>query len=143
MTSYHNININVTPFNKISVDTVFKSCVERAAVRTNNLVGITTDGKSANSGKNTGLWRLLQRYLGKDILTVWCVCVCHRSDLALEAVQSEVPELSVWMSNVLAVSTFFRTSPRRTKLLHKVFNTECITTESVIRIDNRPYIKFF
>ena len=77
------------------------------------------------------------------IFAQYGVCVCHRSDLALEAVQSEVPELSVWMSNVLAVSTFFRTSPRRTKLLHKVFNTECITTESVIRIDNRPYIKFF
>ena len=153
------ITARYVPFNEVSVNTVFlsiasselggaeglldsfKSCVERAAVQTDNLVGITTDGESANSGKNTGLWRLLQRYLGKDILTVWCVC--HRSDLALEAVQSEVPELSVWMSNVLAVSTFFRTSPRRTKLLHKVFNTECITTESVIRIDNRPYIKFF
>ena len=90
------------PFNEVSVNTVFlgiasselggaeglldsfKSCVERAAVQTDNLVGITTDGESANSGKNTGLWRLLQRYLGKDILTVWCVC--HRSDLALEAV---------------------------------------------------------
>ena len=139
------------PFNEVRVNTVFlgiassklggaeglldsfKSCAVRAAVQTNNFVGITTDGESADSGKNTGLWRLLQRYLGKDILTVWCVC--HRSDLALEAVQSEVPELSVWMSNVLAVS--------RTKLLHKVFNTKCITTELVIRIDNRSYIKFF
>ena len=105
------ITARYVPFNEVSVNTVFlgiasselggaeglldsfKSCVERAAVQTDNLVGITTDGESANSGKNTGLWRLWQRYLGKDILTVWCVC--HRSDLALEAVQSEVPELSV------------------------------------------------
>ena len=33
----------------------FKSCVERTAVETNNLVGITTDGESANSGKK---WQL-------------------------------------------------------------------------------------
>ena len=64
------------------------------------------------------------------------------SNVALEAVQSEVPELSVRMSSVLAVSKFFRTSPRRMKMVHKVLDTECITTELVIRIDNRPYIKF-
>ena len=72
----------------------------------------------ANTGRNARLWELLQNYLGRDILTAWCVC--HRSDLALESVQNEVPELSIWMANVIAVSTFFRTSPRRTKLLHKV-----------------------
>ena len=61
------------PFNDVSLNAVFlglasselrgakglrdsfKSCVERAAVQTDNLVGITTDGESANSGKNTGL----------------------------------------------------------------------------------------
>ena len=88
------ITTRYVPFNEVSVNTVFlgiasselggaeglldsfKSCVERAAVQTNNLVGITTDGgENANRGKNTGLWRLLQRYLGKDILSVYMVCV--------------------------------------------------------------------
>ena len=86
---------------------------------TSKLVGITTDGENGNTGKNGGLWKLLKDHLGRDILTIWCVC--HRSDLALESLQSEAPELSQWMRNVLAVSTFFRTSPRKTKLLHLVY----------------------
>ena len=130
------ITARYVPCNEVSVNTVFlgiasselggaeglldsfTTCIESIAVETGKLVGITTDGENANTGKNAGLWKLLQNYLGRDILTVWCVC--HRSDLALESVQAEVPELSIWMTNVLAVSTFFRTSARRTKLLHKV-----------------------
>ncbi|CAB3977527.1 E3 SUMO- ligase KIAA1586-like isoform X2, partial [Paramuricea clavata] len=96
----------------------FTTCIENIGINTAKLVGVTTDGENANTGKNAGLWKLLQDYIGRDILTIWCVC--HRSDLALESVQAEVPELTIWMSNVLAVATFFRTSPRRTKLLHKV-----------------------
>jgi hypothetical protein len=96
----------------------FTTCIENIGINTDKLVGVTTDGENANTGKNAGLWKLLQDYIGRDILTIWCVC--HRSDLALESVQAEVPELTIWMSNVLAVATFFRTSPRRTKLLHKV-----------------------
>ena len=38
---------------------------------------------------------------------------------SLESVQAEVPELSMWMTNVLSFVSFFRTSKRRTKLLHK------------------------
>ena len=154
------ITARYAPFNKVSVNTVFlgiassklggaecfldffKSCVERAAVQTDNLVQITTDGESANSAKILACGGFCRAILA-EIFSQYGVCVCRRSDLALEAVQSEVPERSVWMSNVLAVSIFFRTSPRRTKLLHKVFNTECITTESVTRIDNRSHIKFF
>lgn len=33
--------------------------------------------------------------------------------------EAEVSELPIWMSNVLAFAAFFRTSPRRTKLLHQ------------------------
>ena len=118
------ITARYAPFTKVSVNTVFmgiasstlggaecfldffKSCVERAAVHIDNLVQITTDGESANSGKNTGLCRLLQRYLGRDILTVWCVCVSSiRFSIGSSTVRSA--GLSVWMSNVLAVSTFF------------------------------------
>ena len=65
------------------------------------LVGVTTDGENANTGKNAGLWKLLTDQMGRDILTAWYVC--HRSDLAIESVQAAVPELSVWMSAVLAL----------------------------------------
>lgn len=93
------------------------SCLETFDVATENLVGVTTDGENANTGKNGGLWKLLKDHVGRDILTAWCIC--HRSDLALESVQAEVSELPIWMSNVLALVAFFRTSPRRTKLLHQ------------------------
>ena len=54
------------------------------------------------------MWKLLREHPGRDIVTTWFVF--HRSGLALESVQSQIPELSIWMFNVLAVSTFFRTS---------------------------------
>ena len=79
----------------------FISCVKSVGVETEKLVGVTTDGENANTGKNAGLWKLLTDQMGRDILTTWCVC--HRSDLAIESVQAAVPELSVWMSAVLAL----------------------------------------
>ena len=83
------------------------------------MVGISTDGESANTaGRKAGLWQLLKDKLKRNLITVWCVC--HRSDLALESVQSSVPELKYWIVDVTAVSTFFRVSARRTKELHKV-----------------------
>ena len=128
------ITARLVPTNEVSVKTVFLgiansdlggaeglldsfiSCLKSAGVETEKLVGVTTDGEKANTGKNAGLWTLLKQHIGRDILTAWCVC--HRSDLPLESVQSEVPELHIWMADVLALSTFFRSSPRRTKL-HK------------------------
>eukprot|EP00795_Rhopilema_esculentum_P009534 gene9534-biopygen10963 len=129
------ITARLVPTNEVSVKTVFLgiassdlggaeglldsfiSCLKSVGVETEKLVGVTTDGEKANTGKNAGLWTLLKQHIGRDILTAWCVC--HRSDLALESVQSEVPELHLWMADVLALSTFFHSSPRRTKLLHK------------------------
>ena len=67
---------------------------------------------------------MLKDHVGRDILTAWCVC--HRSDLALESLQAEVPELPIWLSNLLALVNFFRTSPRRTKLLHQE-DERCLT----------------
>ncbi|CAB4034784.1 E3 SUMO- ligase KIAA1586-like isoform X3 [Paramuricea clavata] len=112
----------------------FTTCIENIGINTDKLVGVTTDGENANTEKNAGLWKLLQDYIGRDILTIWCVC--HRSDLALESVQAEVPELTIWMSNVLAVATFFRTSPRRTKLLHKVVPHSMATERVVSHYNN-------
>ena len=96
----------------------FVYCLNDVKVETTKLVGVTTDGENANTGKNSGLWKLLKEHTGKEILTAWCVW--YHSDLAFESVQSQVPGLSIWMSNVLVVATFFGTSPRQTKLLHKV-----------------------
>lgn len=99
-------------------------CMDDLSLDAKKLVGVTTDGEAANTGKKKGLWKLLKDHIGRDILTVWCVC--HRSDLALESVQSQVPELALWMTNILAVTSFFRSSPRRTKLLHRE-NDKCLT----------------
>ena len=56
--------------------------------------------------------------LQRKRITMWCVC--HRSDLAYEAVRNSVPELKYWMVNVKAVANFFRASAIRTKELQKV-----------------------
>lgn len=79
------------------------------------LVSVTTDGEKANTGRNRGLWKLLEDALNRKILTIWCFC--HRSDLAMEDLFKLVPELRIWKSNVLACLTFFRTSKCRTKEL--------------------------
>jgi hypothetical protein len=52
-------------------------------IDTTKMVGITTDGESANTGREGGLWKLLSDALGKRFLTMWCVA--HRSDLELES----------------------------------------------------------
>ena len=80
------------------------------------LMGITTDGESANTGKKNGLWKLLSDQLQREILTFWCCA--HRSDLASEAITDSVPELNIWKANLVGVSTSFRTSKNKTKLLH-------------------------
>lgn len=82
------------------------------------LIGISTDGESANTGSHGGLWKLLQDKLNRKLIIMWCVC--HRSDLAFESVYDSVPELKYWMVDVKAVATVFRVSARRAKELHKV-----------------------
>ena len=73
----------------------FLTCLQNVGVDTEKLVGVTTDGENANTVKKGGLWKLLRDHVGRDILAVWCIC--HQSDLALESVQTEVPELSIWI----------------------------------------------
>ena len=72
-------------------------------------------GEAANTGRHGGLRKKLQDHLGRRVLTVWCVC--HRSDLALESVEAMVPELKHWLSDLVAVGTYFRTSGKRTSML--------------------------
>ena len=100
-------------------------CVQSLGVSIENLTGLKTHGENANTGRHRGLWQLMKDFLRREILTV--LCVCHRSDLALESVQSDLPELSHWISDAIALATFFRASPRRAKLFHQVLNsfTQC------------------
>jgi hypothetical protein len=56
----------------------------------NKLSGLTTDGESANTGRKTGLWKRLEEYVGRPILSVWCAC--DRSDLAMEDLERSIPE---------------------------------------------------
>ena len=84
----------------------FCTCLGNVSVDTENQVGVTTDGESANTGKKAGLWKLLRNRVGRDFLNAWCIC--HQSDLVLDSVQAEAPELSLWMTNVLPFLLFFR-----------------------------------
>ena len=78
------------------------------------LVGVTTDGESANTGRHGGLWRLLADQVQRGLATFWCAA--HRSEIAIESVVSTVPELGIWKSNLVGLVRFFRT-PRRMKML--------------------------
>ena len=84
----------------------------------NKLIGITTDGESANTGKSGGLGKLLSDQCKRQILTFRCCA--YRSDLAAEAIIAAVPELQIWKTNLMAVASYFRRSALRTKLLHEI-----------------------
>ena len=94
---------------------VTKATLDRIQADTSKLMGITTDGEAANTGRNSGLWQRLQEHISHKVLTMWCTC--HRSDLAMESVEASVPELSHWKTDVTAVATYFRASKSRTKRL--------------------------
>ena len=52
------------------------------------MVGLTTDGESAITGKKSGIWARMSQHLGRGLMTVWCVA--HRSDLAFESIIATV-----------------------------------------------------
>ena len=80
--------------------------------------GVTTDGESANPGRNSGLWARMVEYVGHPTFNFWCAC--HMSDLAVEDVIRSVPELKIWNSDVVAIATYYRTSGLRTKELKSI-----------------------
>lgn len=91
------------------------SVLSRVSAPLDKLTGISTDGESANTGRNGGLWKLVSEHTGRDILTVWCAC--HRSDLAMESIEACVAELGIWKVNLKAMAQYFRVSGKRTKKL--------------------------
>ena len=75
------------------------------------MVGLTTDGESANTGKKSGIWARMSQHLGHGLMTVWCVA--HPSDLAFESIEATVSELRHWLADLRAVATYFRSSSMR------------------------------
>ena len=57
--------------------------LKRAKANTVKLVGVTTDGEAANTGRSTSLWKRLEDHVKHKLLAMWCVR--HRSDLAIES----------------------------------------------------------
>ena len=83
--------------------------------------GVTTDGESANTGRNTGLWKRLEDDAGHKLIIFWCAC--HRSDLAMEDMEAGVPELKVWKANLLSIPEYYHKSAVRTKGLQTLLPT--------------------
>lgn len=76
-----------------------------------SMVGLSTDGENANTGRHSGLWMKTEQLLGREILTFWCMA--HRSDLCLGYLESSVAEFQHWKSDAKAAATYFRGSSRR------------------------------
>ena len=81
-----NVFLGESHFQKRGADGLLNSVVSNMQKRgmtevcKRKLTAITTDGESANTGKNGGLWVKLKAYVERDILCVRCVA--HRSHLA-------------------------------------------------------------
>lgn len=101
-----------TRFKQLQIDDVIKS----------KMVGLTTDGESANTGRHGGLWVKMSEYLERGILTFWCVA--HRSDLAFESIESSVPEFRHWLADVKSVATYFRASSKRQEDIDSIAASE-------------------
>ncbi|KAE9521328.1 hypothetical protein AGLY_018271 [Aphis glycines] len=86
------------------------------------LLGLTTDGKSANTGKKSGLCVRLREYLKRDILCIWCVT--HRCDLAFSDIELMVTEVKHWKINIKSVATFYKGSAIHTDELKTISEKE-------------------
>lgn len=91
------------------------AALARCRAPSEKLIGLTTDGESANTGRKAGLWAKLRQHLGRDVMTMWCVC--HRSDLAMESVEDAVSEVRLWKAEMTGLLSYFRTSKRHSKAL--------------------------
>ena len=93
------------------------SALDSCAAPVDKLIGLTTDGEAANTGRQAGLRAKLRQHLKRDVMTMWCVC--HRSDLAMEALEDSISELRLWKAEMTGLMTYFRTSKRHTKSLRE------------------------
>ena len=74
--------------------------------------------ESANIGRNSGLWPGQEKLAGRKLLNFWCSC--HSSDLTMEDIEADVPELEHWKSNLLSIPEYYHKSAVRTKELEKL-----------------------
>lgn len=82
------------------------------------LIGLSTDGENANTGKHSGLWVRMKEYLERDISCIWCVT--HRTDLVLNDLEVTISEVRIWKNDLKAVATFYRGSDIRFDELVKI-----------------------
>ena len=75
------------------------------------LIGVTTNGESANTGLTRELWKLMNNWLHNDLLALWCSV--HKSDLAFKSTVGGVSELRIWIKNANYLATFFRNSKKK------------------------------
>ena len=83
--------------------------------------GVTTDGESVNTGRNTGFWKRLEKCAGHKLINFWCAC--HLSDLAMEETENSVPEFKIWKTNLLSIPEYYHKFAVRTKSLKTLFPT--------------------
>ena len=88
--------------------------------------GIATDGEAANTGRHGRLWVKLNQECNLNLLTYWRSC--HRAGLAFKAMINTVPELSILVRDVAALSTFYRVSAVRVKDLNSALCLWCVAT---------------
>ena len=89
------------------------------------MMSLSTDGESANTGRHSGLWKLVEQHLDRYIFCMWCVC--HRSDLVFHDMVSSVPELKRWYSQVKQTVKFFHVSAKRTPVSVKKHSKTFLT----------------
>lgn len=104
----------------------FKKIWFRRYISKEKLTGLTTDGESANIGKNSGLWVRLREYLKRDII-LCILCVTYRCDLAFSDIESMVTEVKHWKINIKSVASFYRGSAIRTDELYAISEKKKVT----------------
>lgn len=114
----------------------------RAAVGDPKLIlqkvsSLCTDGTNVNTGEISSLWALMDDELKSvgsiiPLLKIWCAA--HRAELAWKSTASNVPKISITLSELSSLSSYFRFSGLRTAELKK------IATDNDLRILKLPKI---
>ena len=53
---------------------IVKAIINSFGLDKSKLVGVTTDGESANIGRRNGFWKLLRTYLDRERISFFCFC---------------------------------------------------------------------
>ncbi|CAB4010088.1 Retrovirus-related Pol poly from transposon 297 [Paramuricea clavata] len=99
-------------------------------------VGMSTDGESANTGKDSGLWARVENYVGRSTRNIWCAC--HRSDLAMEDVMRLI------VSVLFITFNQTRLNEEQTEIYDEVFYIGLLIDRLHVRIEqiHRNYVHY-